>query len=141
MIATKTDSEIIELILSSFQKELGDSRPGWLVRLLFRPPPMPDAIGYVQQFQGIDEIGSVTGTVQGSWRITYNTIEKLPSDFSIPRPDLSGGFFGYKYFTFTLPDASELGFASWQSGPRCGLGYYYKVDNNRVKKAKALWIS
>lgn len=141
MSATKTDSEIIELILSSFQKELGDSRLGWLAWLLFRSPPMPDAVGYVQQFQGIDEMGSMTGTVQGVWRITYNTIEKLSSDFSIPRSDLSCSLYGFKYFTFTLPDASELGFASWQSGPRCGLGYYYKVDNNSIKMAKALWIS
>lgn len=141
MSVIKTDSEITELILSSFQKELGDSRPGWLARLLFRSPPMPDAVGYVQQFQGIDEIGSMTGMVQGVWRITYNTIEKLPSDFSIPWPDLSSNLYGYKYFTFTLPGASKLGFVSWQSGPRCGLGYYYKVDNNSVKMAKALWIS
>jgi hypothetical protein len=42
---TKTDSEIIELVLASFQKELRPFRRSLSARmadrLLFRPPPMP----------------------------------------------------------------------------------------------------
>ena len=135
-----TDSEILELVLASFQKELIRFRPGWLTRLLFRPPHMPE-VGFAQQFSATDEQGHMSGAVVGVWLITPQTVEKMPADFAVPDPDFSQPRYACTYFMFTLPDASGLGEAASQSGPLCGGGYRYRVTAAGVQMAQALWIS
>jgi hypothetical protein len=140
MTATKSDSEIIQLVLASFQKDLLRYRPGWFARLVFRTPPMPE-VGYAQQFATADARGHMSGPVLGVWCITAQNIEKLPSDFPVPAPDFGRSRYSCTYFTFTLPDSSGLGVAASQSGPLCGLGYRYSVVAGRVEIAEGLWIS
>ena len=136
----KTDSEILDLVLASFQQELVRFRPDWLRRLLFRTPPMPE-VGFAQLYSATDEQGRFSGAVLGVWRITPHTLQKMPADFVVPEPVYSQSRYPCSYFTFTLPDASGLGVAASHSGPRCGMGYRYRVAANSVKMAEALWIS
>jgi hypothetical protein len=138
--AAKTDSDVRELVLASFQKELTRLRPGLLRRLVFRLSPMPE-IGYAQQYSTTDQRGHMSGPVLGVWRITPDAVEQLPIDFRIPDPDFSGSRYACTYFTFTLPDASGLGVAASQSGPRCGFGYRYRVGIDSVEMEEGLWIS
>jgi len=140
MTITKTDSEITGLVLASFQQELIRFRPGWFTRLVFRPPPMP-AVGYAQQFSATDERGHMSGSVLAVWRVTPDAVEKMPVDFTVPEPDFSRSRYDCTYFMFTLPDASGLGVAASQSGPRCGSGYRYRVGVDSVEMAEGLWIS
>jgi len=66
---TKTDSEVIELVLASFQKELRPFGRSLLARmadrLLFRLRPMP-VVAYARQFSAADQgEAEMCGTVLG----------------------------------------------------------------------------
>jgi hypothetical protein len=98
-------------------------------------------VGYAQQFSAADESGQMSGEVLGIWRITPDGIEKMPVGFSVPKADFTHNRYDCTYFTFTLPDASGLGVAGSQSGPRCGCGYRYRVGVDGVETAEGLWIS
>jgi len=83
---TKTDSEVIELVLASFQKELRPFRRSLSARMadrsLFRPRPMP-VVAYARHYSAADESETgMSGPVLGFWRITPDTVERMPTDFS-----------------------------------------------------------
>lgn len=142
MTATKTDSEIVELVLASFQKELVPVRHGWLTRLLYRLPAKPEpVVGYAQQYSAANEQGFPSGTVVGIWRITPEAIERMPADFPVPKPDSPHGRFPCTYFSFTLPDESGLGVLASQSAPLCGAGSQYRVSVDGIEMAGGGWIS
>ncbi len=141
MTTTKTDSEVIELVLASFQKELRPFRRSLLARmadrLLFRPRPMP-VVGYARRYSAADERepDMLSGTVLGVWRITPDTVERMPSDFS------ARDRYAHTHFSFTLPDKSGFGVWASRSGPLCGIGYRYRVSADSIEKAgMPLWIS
>ena len=140
MTTTKTDSEVIELVLASFQKELRPFRRSLLAqmadRLLFRPRPMP-VVAYARQYSAFDEReAEMSGTVLGVWCITPDTVERMPTDFS------TRNRYAYTYFSFTLPDKSGLAVWASRSGPLCGIGYRYRVSADSIEKARLpLWIS
>jgi hypothetical protein len=138
---TKTDSEVIELVLASFQKELRPFRRSLLARmadrLRFRPRPMP-VVAYARQYSAADErYPGMSGTVLGVWRITPDTVERMPTDFSI----LERNPYAYTYFSFTLPDKSGLGVWASRSGPLCGVGRCYRVSADSIEMGRILWIS
>jgi hypothetical protein len=138
---TKTDSEVIELVLASFQKKLRPFRRSLLARmadrLRFRPRPMP-VVAYAQQYSAADErYPGMSGTVLGVWRITPDTVERMPTDFSILEPNP----YAYTYFSFTLPDKSGLGVWASRSGPLCGVGRRYRVSADSIEMADVLWVS
>lgn len=140
MISMKSDSEIIGLVLVSFQKELAEYQPREPSRAKTSPPPW-SVIGYAQRYLATDERGNMSGSVLGVWRITPDAIEKMPLDFEVPEPDPSQGSWSCTYFRFTLPDASGLGTSESVSGPLCGYGYHYRVGDDSVEIVKGLWIS
>ncbi len=138
----KRDSEVIELVLVSFQKQLRPFRRSLWARmadrLLFRPRPMP-VVAYAQQYSAFDERETeMSGTVLGVWRITPDTVERMPTDFSI----LERKRYPRTYFSFTLPDKSGLGVWASRSGPLCGIGYRYRVSADSIEMVQLpLWIS
>jgi hypothetical protein len=137
----KTDSEIVELVLASFQKDLARFGRRWFSRLIFRAPAKP-SIGYVEQYSATDEKGDMVGPVLGVWRITPEIVERLPVDFRLPEPSsISSNRYDCTFFSFTLPDLSGLGVASSVSGPRCGIGYRYRIGIDGIEMAEGLWIS
>jgi hypothetical protein len=137
---TKTDSEVIELVLASFQKELRPFRRSLLARmadrLLFRPRPM-QVVAYARQYLAADEREpGMSGPVLGIWRITPDTVERIPTDFSTRNRHAR------TYFSFTLPDKSGFGVWASQSGPLCGIGRRYRVSADSIEMAPMpLWIS
>jgi hypothetical protein len=139
---TKTDSEVVELVLASFQKELRTFRRSLLARmadrLLFRPRPKP-VVAYARQFSAADEReAEMSGPVLGVWRITPDTVERMPTDFST----LERHRYAYTYFSFTLPGKSGFGVWASRSGPLCGIGYRYRVSADSIEMAPMpLWIS
>jgi hypothetical protein len=124
------DSDVIGLVLASFQHELRRPQRGWLASLLFRPPDMP-TIGYAQQYAEVDDRGCVSGHPMSVWRLTHEAIEHLGASFVVPAPDMTVARarrrFEFAYFGFTLPDESGYGVTGSQFGPLCGHGGRYKI--------------
>lgn len=139
MIAMKSDSEIIGLVLVSFQKELAEYQTREPSRAKTSPPPW-SMIGYARQYSATDKRGNISGSVLGVWRITPEAIEKMPLAFQVPEPDSQDNF-SCTYFMFTLPGTSGLGTYASQSGPLCGFGCRYRVGDDSVEMAERLWIS
>jgi hypothetical protein len=147
-VSAKTqESEIVRLVLASFQQELRGPRHGWLTRLLFRPPSRP-AIGYAQQFLQGDELGRMSGSAVSVWRLVPEVIEHMPSSFVVPEPDMTVPracrHFEFAYFAFTLPDDSGSGCIASQFGPLWGHGgrYHIQLDDGVPQlREEGGWIS
>ena len=105
-------------------------------RLLFRPRPM-SVVAYARQYSAFDEReAEMSGSVLGVWRITSDTVERMPTDFSMRNR------YARTHFSFTLPEKSGLGVWASRSGPFCGIGYRYRVSADSIEKALLpLWIS
>lgn len=136
----KTDTEVLELLLKSFQNELAPVQMSWLERILYNPPCWPE-VGFATRFSAPDESGHFSGDIVGVWRITLEAVEKMPDGFSVPEPDIFQSVYKYHYFCFTLPDTSGFGWTSSQSGPRCGIGGSYRVTEDGIEGAAGGWIS
>ena len=124
-INTRTNSEILELILKSFQKKLCG------LKLEF---------GYIKQcLEKNDGISlSEFGDIVKIWRITPDVIEEVPNDFQIPKPDHPGRRYECAYFTFTLPNASGLGRGASVWGSMAGGGFSYRVSAEGVEQVETL---
>jgi len=95
-------------------------------------------VAYARQYSAFDEReAEMSGTVLGVWRITPDTVERMPTDFSI----LERNRYACTRFSFTLPDKSGPGVWASQSGPLCGVGRRYRVNADSIEMAEILWIS
>ena len=123
---TRTDTELLELILTSFQKKLRGLMLG---------------VGYIKQCLATNDSISLSGfgEIVGIWRITPEVIEKMPDEFQVPKPDCPDRRYECAYFTFILPNASGLGRGASVWGSMAGGGFSYRVSAEGVEHVETLW--
>ena len=124
-----TDLAIINLILASFQNRFFRKNAGFLSRWLFGSKPT--LYGYVEQLNQTEDWNKPNPV----WRITSDSVERLPDNFRIPKPDTSaarnrssGSNDLFARFAFTLPDQKGCGTMSFSNSARgrgtfCRNGY------------------